>query len=406
MGPPVTVIGLHGGSSYGPAAATALHDAELVVGSPRHLAATVSHRRSGGEELALVGAIDAVVDQVVEAQHAGRRVCVLASGDPGFFGIVRLLGTRFDPALLIVHPAPSSVALAFARTGRSWDDAAVVSAHGRPLSEAVVAVRAAPNPSVAVLSSPAIPPQILGAALIEAGEPACDVTVASHLGDERETVTATDLAGLASRTFDPMSVVLLHRRRSTSPAGEAEPGPTLAWGLPTAAFAHRNGMITKDEVRAVALGKLALPARGVLWDLGAGSGSVAVECARLAPGLQVIAVDRDADQVVRARANAARHGVGVDVVEGEAPGCLAPLSPPDRVFVGGGGPAVLDEALRRLRPAGRVVATYAIMERALYAASKLGHVTQISVSRGVPTGRLGFRLQAENPVFICWGPDA
>ena len=401
MSPAVTVIGLHGGSSYGPAAATALQEAELVVGSPRHLTATARQRRSGCPERALVGAIDPVVDQIIQAQAAGRRVCVLASGDPGFFGIVRLLGTRLGPAQLIVHPAPSSVALAFARAGRSWDDAAVVSAHGRPLREAVAAVIAAANPSVAVLTSPSAPPEVLGSALVEAGELPCDVTVASHLGDEHETVTSTDLAGLAAGAFDPMSVVVLHDRPS-----RAQAGPTLAWGLPTTAFAHRNGMITKDEVRAVALGKLALPSRGVLWDLGAGSGSVAVECAHLAPSLEVIAVDRAADQVARVRANATNHGVRMQVVEGEAPGCLAALPDPDRIFVGGGGPTVLDEALERLRPGGRVVATYAIMERAAYAASRLGHVAQISVSKGIATGQLGFRLQAENPVFVCWGPHA
>jgi precorrin-6Y C5,15-methyltransferase (decarboxylating) len=223
--------------------------------------------------------------------------------------------------------------------------------------------------------------------------------VASDLGDTTETVTSTDLAGLAAGRYRPMSVVVL-RDRAPRPAG-----PSLAWGLPEAAFEHRNGMITKAEVRAVALGKLALPDHGVLWDVGAGSGSVAIECALLAPGLRVTAVERDPAQADRVRANALAHGVAVEVVEGEAPAALADLDDPDRVFVGGGGPAVLDEALRRLRAGGIVVATYAIMERAVGAADRLGHLAQISVSRGVPTGTLGLRLAAENPVFVCWGPD-
>ncbi len=181
----------------------------------------------------------------------------------------------------------------------------------------------------------------------------------------------------------------------------------LAWGLPDGSFAHRRGLITKAEVRAVALGKLALPAAGVLWDVGAGSGSVSVECDRLAPGLDVYAVDRPpagsrggGDDL---EANTA--GTGVRVVWGSAPEVLATLPDPDRVFVGGGGLDVLDAVLGRLRPGGVVVATYAAMDRAAAAASRLGQVVQVSVSRGVPVGPDGaLRLAALNPVFVCWGP--
>lgn len=402
---PVTVVGLHGATTYGTAAASAVRAASLVVGSPRHLSAAAALRRPDCQVLPLVGPLDAVLDHILAARLEGHCVCVLASGDPGFFGIVRVLRTRLGAEDLTIHPAPSAVALAFARAGCGWDDAAVVSAHGRPLPDAVAAVVGAANPSVAVLTSPATPPETLGRALLDAGEPPGPVTVASHLGTERETVTRTDLAALAAGHFDPMSVVILHDRSPTRSPGRSS-GPGLAWGLPESDFAHSDGMITKAEVRAVALGKLGLPPTGVLWDVGAGSGSVAVECARLAPGLRVIAVDRSAAQVAHVRANAVRHGVAVEVVEGEAPGSLSGLPDPDRVFVGGGGPIVLDEVMRRLRPGGRAVATYAIMERAVHAATRLGHLTQIAVSRGVPAGPLGLRLEAANPVFVCWGPDA
>jgi precorrin-6Y C5,15-methyltransferase (decarboxylating) CbiT subunit len=163
-------------------------------------------------------------------------------------------------------------------------------------------------------------------------------------------------------------------------------------------------MVTKAEVRAVALGKLALPAAGVLWDVGAGSGSVAIECSRLAPGLRVFAVERRADDVERIRRNAG--GTGVVVVAGEAPGVLAGLPDPDRVFVGGGGLDVLESVVDRLRPGGLVVATYAALDRAAAAATRLGQMVQVSVSRGMPLGGTGaLRLAAENPVFVCWGPD-
>ena len=138
----------------------------------------------------------------------------------------------------------------------------------------------------------------------------------------------------------------------------------------------------------------------MLWDVGAGSGSVALECADLAPSLDVYALERSPKEL---RANA--RGTAVRVVEGDAPDALADLPDPDRVFVGGGGLDVLDAAARRLRPGGRVVASYAAIDRAAAAAEHLGHLVEVSVSRGARLPDGSFRLAAENPVFVAWGPD-
>jgi precorrin-6Y C5,15-methyltransferase (decarboxylating) len=215
-----------------------------------------------------------------------------------------------------------------------------------------------------------------------------------------EDVAEVDLAGLAAGTWDPLSVVVL------LDGDPVAAGPVLAWGRPEQAFDHREGMVTKAEVRAVALGKLGLPPAGVLWDVGAGSGSVAVEGAALRPGLRVFAVERDADQAGRIEANALAHGVRVTVVEGEAPGALGALPSPDRAFVGGGGLDVLDAVLGRLTPGGRVVATFAALDRAAAACARLGHLVQVGVSRARPLPGGGVRLAAENPVFVAWGPEA
>jgi precorrin-6Y C5,15-methyltransferase (decarboxylating) len=180
--------------------------------------------------------------------------------------------------------------------------------------------------------------------------------------------------------------------------------PTLEWGRSEQWFAARGGLVTKAEVRAVALGKLALPASGVIWDVGAGSGSVAIEVAAIALQSRVIAIERHADDVRRIEANARAHGVTIEVVNGEAPGVLEPLPDPDRVFVGGGGTAVLDAVLARLRPGGRVVATFAALDRAAAAYERLGNLAEVSVARGMPLAG-GVRLQAENPVFVVWGPE-
>ena len=171
-GMPIAVVGVHGGHPYGPGAVEALTSAQVVVGSPRQLSQTASLRRPEADTVVLAGPLDEVLGHVEDASRAGRAVSVLASGDPGFFGIVRALATRVGNDLLRVHPAPSAVSLAFARLGLSWDDASVVSAHGRPLADAVAAVRSSPQPSVAVLASPDNPPQVVAEALIAAGEPA------------------------------------------------------------------------------------------------------------------------------------------------------------------------------------------------------------------------------------------
>jgi precorrin-6Y C5,15-methyltransferase (decarboxylating) len=318
-------------------------------------------------------------------------VCLLASGDPGFFGVARLAAARLGPGAVRIHPAPSSVALAFARAGVSWDDAVVVSVHGREPGPAIDS--ALHGSKVAVLCSPDVPPEAIGRA-VEGRTGGRRVVVASRLGGSDEEVWEGDPAGLATGSFDPLSVVLLL-------APEHPDGPGWRWGRPESEFAHRGGMITKSEVRAVALGKLGLPPAGVLWDVGAGSGSVAIECARLAPGLRVYAIEKDVGPL--------RDNLGesaVTIVEGQAPAALDSLPDPDRAFVGGGGLAVLDAVLARLRPGGAVVATFASPARAAEAYERLGHMVQVGINRATRMpGEGGVRLAAENPVFVCWGPE-
>lgn len=387
----IAVVGLSGGEPVGKEAWHALETAELVVGGRRHL----DMLRPTCPGVVIEGDLLAVLD-AIEA-HDGR-VCVVASGDPGFFGMVRSLAERFGPERLEVHPAPSSVAMAFARVGLAWDDAVVVSAHGRPLDAAIAAL--GNTGKAAVLTSPTNPPEAVGRAL-QARAPlgaSLQAVVCSRLGESDESVTRCTLDDLAAGAWDPLSVVILLGDQAVGSRS------ALAWGLHEDRFAHRDGMITKAEVRAVALGKLGVPSSGVLWDIGAGSGSVAIECAALAPCLRVIALERNAADAQRIEANAAAHGVTVEVVVDEAPDALAGLPDPDRVFVGGGGIDVLDAVLARLGPTGRVVATYAALDRALQAYNRLGSMVEVSVSRAETLGD-GVRLAANNPVLIAWGPN-
>jgi precorrin-6Y C5,15-methyltransferase (decarboxylating) len=387
----IAVVGISGGEPVGKGARAAIDAAALVVGAPRHLDTLVP---LGARALPIDGPLTCVLD-ALEREADG--VCVLASGDPGFFGVVRVLADRFGAERLDVHPAPSSVSLAFARLGLPWDDAAVISAHGRPLADA--ARRAVRHHKAAVLVAPGAPPEALGRELRALGAPHARAAVCTRLGEPDERIDVMTLDQLAAGSFDPMSVVVI-----LDGDGVART-PALEWGRPEQHFAARDGLVTKAEVRAVGLGKLALPGAGVFWDVGAGSGSIAIEVAALAPDLHVIAVERGDDDVRRIGENAATHHVSIDVVHGEAPGVLDPLPDPDRVFVGGGGAAVLDAALARLRPGGRVVATFAALDRAAVAYERLGNLAEVSIARGKPlTG--GVRLEAENPVFVVWGPES
>lgn len=397
----IAVVGLHGGQWFGRAAEAVIRSADVLVGHARQLAALPGDL--AGEPVELWGDLDEVLGFAAAQRRQGRRACILAAGDPGFFGLVRLASARLGADALRVFPAPSAVSLAFARLGCNWDDARVVSAHGRPLHHAVEAVLS--HPKVAVLVSRDQPPEALGRALVEKGCPPREVAVCSKLGEPDEAVhRLRDVAELAGGTYDPLSVVVL---QVPDPSGLRDPGEAgVAWGAPEDRFAHRAGMVTKAEVRAVALGKLGLPPSGVVWDVGAASGSVAVECALLAPGLKVFAVEQRAEDVARLEQNVHAHGVtaAVSVVHGPAPGALAELPDPDRAFVGGGGLAVLEHVIERVRPGGTVVATYAAPGRAVAAAARLGNLVQVQVSRGAALGEGGdLRLAAENPVFVCWG---
>jgi precorrin-6B C5,15-methyltransferase / cobalt-precorrin-6B C5,C15-methyltransferase len=462
----ITVIGLDG-SPLSRRAAEAVAGATLLVGGRRHLAVAdwflEEPASATGPDVVVMGPLRPALDAL--AAHDGDAV-VLASGDPGFFGIVRALRERELDC--VVLPAVSSVALAFARAGLPWDDAVVVSAHGRELDAAVNVCRA--YPKVAVLTGPGQGPAEIGAALT--GWPR-RLLVAEDLGGADERLTECAPADSAARTWmDPNVVLSLaspdprpsspatppvtqatpappapshsdgesvimgsvgpgaqqsHDHDESDQAGDSVrpvgaswrwprwvggaagpsvsgPGDQAGWALGEEAFEHRDSMVTKPEVRALALARLA-PQPGVLiWDVGAGSGSVAVECARF--GAAVIAVERDPAQCARVTANAGRHGADVRVVAGAAPEALDGLPEADAVFVGGGGLAVVTAVAAR-RPA-RIVVALAAVQRVGQTAEVLGDAgylvdgTLLQASRLAPLPGGAHRLAAANPVFLLW----
>jgi precorrin-6Y C5,15-methyltransferase (decarboxylating) len=414
----VSVVGVSGDGvgGLGAAAWRAVTDAEVVFGDRRLLEGAASRLRAGpvgagtatstAPELVEVTDREDACRRVAATSGDGRAACLLTRGDPGFFGIVRPLLRVVDRRYLRVVPAPSTVALAFARLGLPWDDAAVVALGVGSLADAVRSIRLARK--AAVLTTPGAPPEAVGRALVDARAAVDMVAVCSRMGLEDESVTVIGLDQLATGVWDPHSVVVL-----LGPAGRPIAGwggadhrdRPLAWGLPDSAFGLPDGPVPAAEVRAVVLGKLAIPPAGVLWDVGGGSGGVAVEAVSLCPGLTAFAVESEDDAAARITELAVRRGADVKVVHGPIPTACDGLPDPDRVFVGGGGLDVLDAALARLRPGGRVVAAFDALDRATAAADRLGHLVQVSVGRGRPLDDGGWRLGADDPAFVAWGPD-
>jgi precorrin-6B C5,15-methyltransferase / cobalt-precorrin-6B C5,C15-methyltransferase len=381
----IAVLGVAGGR-VPPGTEALLAGADVVAGGRTVLDALAP---AGARRVVLGAGIAETLDALAAEPGA---VCVLASGDPGFFGVVRALVAAAGPERLDVHPAPSSVALAFARLGLPWDDALVVSAHGRDPRPAIhTALR---HPKVAILTEPRAP-----AALIADALDGRTVLVAEALGTPAERIRPA-AAGL--EYAEPNVVIALDPGLAASRADR--------WALPEDAFEHRAGMITKAEVRAVALAALGPGTGDLVWDVGCGSGSVAVECARL--GAAAIGIDADAGAIALTARNADAHGVPVRTVHGAAPDALAGLPDPDATFVGGGGGA-LDAILDHVAPRTRrvVVVTVAIVERIVPTLDRLAShgleatATTIQASRVRPLAG-GHRLAAENPVTVITGRRA
>lgn len=403
---PVLVVGIGddgpGGLSHTARAAVAA--ATLLCGGERHLAFFSDHP---AERFVVRANLAALVARLA-ARGPAEQAVVLASGDPCYFGIAPYLAARLGRERVRVEPHVSSVQLAFARLSVSWQDATVLSAHGRPLPPLVPRAMAAGK--VAFLTDERNTPAAIARGLLAAGRPDCEAHVFEHLGGDAERHTACRLADLPDHTFAALNVLVL-----LGNAVDASPRP--AFGLAETEYAHRAGQITKAEVRAVSLSKLLLRPGAVVWDVGAGCGSVSLEAAALVPGGQVYAVERDAAQRALLHANAgARCSPALRIVAGEAPEALAALPDPDAVFLGGSRGRLVELLAcvsARLRPDGRLVANFATLEHLGETTAWLRSVgwgldvVQLSVARGADLAGLT-RLAPLPPVFIltAWRPAA
>ena len=374
----VTVVGIgaDGWAGLAEPGRAAVRGAEVVLGGPRQLALVAGH--TDAEARAWPSPLLPALPELF-AGLRGRRVCALASGDPMHYGLGATLARVLGPVEVLTHP--SSIALACARMGWAAESVEVVSAVGRPL--AAVRRVLAPGARVLVLSEGADTPGALAALLADDGWGDSALTVLEQLGGPAERRLDGTARHWAHPPGDPLNLVAL-----TCDG----PGRALTPGLPDDAFEH-DGQLTKREVRAVTLALLG-PRRGeLLWDVGAGNGSIALEWLRAHPTCRAVAVEPDPARAARIAANADALGVpGVRVVEGRAPDALDGLPTPDAIFIGGGVTAddVLPRCWEALPAGGRLVANAVTVEsEGVLGAARArlgGELTRLSVARAAPVG--------------------
>jgi len=380
----LTVVGIgeDGLDGLAPKVRRLVDAAEVLVGGDRHLSKAPA---SKALRIDWTDGFDSAFAEI--AKHNGRRVVVLASGDPLNYGVGGHLIRRFGADQVNVIPTPGAFSLAAARMGWSLPDIDCFTVHGRPLAGANLHIQ--PDARLLILGEDGGTPRKLAALLTARGFGASRITVLAHLGgadENRVDGVARDWTHARSADLSTIAVECL--------AGPGAKVYSRAPGLPEDAFEH-DGQITKREVRAATLARLMPLAGQVLWDVGAGSGAVAIEWLRAAPGTAAVALERDPARAARIERNAANLGVPqLKIVTGEAPAALTDLSPgPDAVFVGGGvaAPEILETCWRALKPGGRLVANAVTLEAearlVAFQAEVGGELARVSVSRAQPVGR-------------------
>lgn len=403
----VVGIGLDGAAGLSEAMQNRVMAASLLIGSDRHLGYFPEYR---GDRLVL-GDLGRAIERLKSYKHEDS-VVILVSGDPLFFGLGRLLLAELPAQCLTFHPHLSSLQLAFNRIKIPWQDARFISAHGRSPEELTLALQQGIE-KIAVLTDGTNTPTAIAALFLALDLPTdYEIWVCENLGGTAEKVTCYDAGALAAcsqQNFSFLNVVIFVRRDRQDPLDlEALP----RFGLPDSSFlsfVDRPGLMTKREIRILVLGELALQDGQTVWDIGAGTGSVSIEIARLCPNSQIYSVEKTAMGAALIDQNSRRFELkNITILQENAPECLDEVPAPDRIFIGGSG-GNLEEILSfcgdRLLENGTIVLAVATIEHCAQALNWVKtrgwhhELLQISISRSVPIAALT-RFSPLNPVTL------
>ena len=412
--PVIAVIGMGAGlGDLGSKALEWIGKAEVMIGGKRHLDLFPDYP---GEKITLRSPLSEHLVEIGQLAE-NRRTVILASGDPLFLGIGSRLAKLVGKERLFIVPNITSIQTLCARLCDSWEDIEPVSLHGRNFGKGMAEIlhKLSFGRKIAVFTDPVHTPQWISEQLIEYGHHACKVIVGEDLGCPSERIRELVPSEVVSETFSPLNLVLIFPDGSRAGLTDLV-GDGQIFGFPEEAFEREAGLITKMEVRAVALAMLRLCPGQVMWDFGAGTGSVSIEAARVAGLKRVFAVEKNESRYLKLLQNLEKFNVSVvDGICGTASEIADRLPDPDRVFIGGSGEdleKILEIVAERLLPGGRVVQTIVLLSTLEEVRSFWKNrgfevaITQLQVSRSVPTGE-DQRLEALNPVFIAssWRAD-
>lgn len=383
-----------------------LNDADLVIGTSSALD-LLSELPALKEPL--LPDMNQALQQLRSALQTAARPVLVSEGDPLFFGVTRYFCDRLGKELFEIHPHVSSMQLAFARVKESWDDAFLTSLGGRALEPTLDRIRTAEK--IGIFPSEEIPPKRLAREMLSRGIDQFKVYVCENLGSPDERVTQAQLTELARMDFDPLNVMILIRN-SDKPQRIKGIGRRRLFGNPDESFAQsqpKAELVTRSEVRAIALSYLDLRPDSIVWDIGAGSGAVTIESAQLAYRGMVYAVEPEAADVGLILNNCESFGVSnVRTIVGRAPDATKDLPDPDAVFVGGTGrrvDPVLTAVYDRLNPGGRMVVNVVTIDGLATAHETLRRLAgqvllwNISIARGIDQMER-VRFEASTPSFL------
>lgn len=379
-------------------------DAEVLAGSERTLSLVPEAQ---GKRVPISSDLDEAVEQL--DAHSDAKIAIVVSGDPLFYGLARFLCDRLGNERCLIYPHVSSMQLAFARVKESWDEAYLTNLANHDLDSVVEKIRTAEK--VGLFTTEEHGPNDVARAMLDRRIDYFTVYVCENLGARNEIVTRGSVAEIAAQKFQSLNVTVLVRDDDV-PDEPRDPLVRSLFGNPDEVFIQstpKRGLLTPAEVRALALAQMALGSRSIVWDVGAGCGTVSVEAAQLSPGGKVLAIEQDPEDEAIIRQNAERFGVNnVVVVSGKAPEVLRDLPDPDAVFLEGSGrevARVAEAAFERIRPFGRLVAhvvSVQALDEVRYGLGKLTpsvNVWMLNLARG--TNQLEkLRFDAMNPTFL------
>jgi precorrin-6Y C5,15-methyltransferase (decarboxylating) len=407
----VVGIGLDGAAGLVEAVRHLVLKATLLIGSDRHLSYFPNHPAKRIVLGDFIQAIEEIRHQLADDSDAGC-IVVLVSGDPLFFGLGRLLLAELPPEKLTFYPYLSSVQLAFNRLKVPWQDARLISAHGRSVDELIQALQQGIE-KIAVLTDKTNTPNAIARLLLALDLPSkYQFWVCENLGGEAERIQSYSVEQIVEQNFAPLNVVVLLRQSDSALQPQLDLATLPHLGLPDhlfLSFSDRPGLMTKREVRLLVLGELALKPGQIIWDIGAGTGSVSIEIARLFPTSKIYAIEKTAAGTTLISQNCCRFQVeNITCIHGTAPEILLDLPTPDHIFIGGSGGNLSQilNACSRLTPGGVLVLALATLEHLNTAVrwfqesgSWNYQLLQVQLSRSVPVGNLT-RFAPLNPVTI------